>query len=114
MESVNEELNILEIRCENIKEYIFGEIFGVKFCVINDENNKINDYFVNQNIIPIKINQIDNEYYLINCISKKDYRWKRQYDKLNKHLSFCECIFCLDKRKIKNEIFYIIAESLFI
>ena len=70
--------------------------------------------FINQNIVPIKINQIANEYYLINCISHKDYKWKRQYDKLKKHLSFCECVLCFDKRKIKNEIFYIIAESLFI
>jgi hypothetical protein len=112
MEDIIQELNLIEINCEIVKEFIFGNIYGLKFCIIQYTDSKIIKYFIDNNIIPILLTNEFNNYEFHNLITNKKVLWKSTYKTIKKHLSSCECILCQEKIKIKNNIFYNIAESL--
>ena len=112
MENIIQELKIIEIDCKIIKEYIFGNIYGIQFGIINENDNNFKKiFFINNNIVPISINIFSNNYELKNLITNKIFTWKSN-NIIKKHLSPCECILCQEKIKIKNEFFYNIAESI--
>ena len=113
MEECVQELNLIDIDYELIKEFIFGKIYGIKFCILYDNNPKLIDIFTRNNIIPVLINKFANNFELYNLITNKKTVWKSNY-MIRKHLSQCECFLCQEKIKIKNELFYNIAESIII
>jgi len=111
MEEIVQELRLIGIDCEMVKEFIFGNVYRVKFCILQDNDKKIVDLTIMNNVAPIIVTHSSDNYELHNLITNNKVLWKSNYN-IRKHLFSCECILCKEKNKIKNDIFYNIAESI--
>jgi hypothetical protein len=111
MEEYVQELSYIDINCKIIKEFVFGNIHGITFGILQDNNQTIINTFIKNNIVPVLFNKFDNNFELHNLITNKKLVWKSNII-IKKHLSPCECLLCQQKIKIKNELFYNIAESI--
>ena len=104
------ELGYIGIECELIKEFIFGEVYGEKFCILQENDDNLINYFMSHDMVPILLTHTSNIFKLNNLITNNNIEWK-SFSNTKKHLFSCECILCQDKKKIKTDIFYNIAET---
>ena len=111
MEEFVQEFKVIDIDCKIIKEFIFGNVYGIHFGILHDNNSNIINIFIKNNIVPVLVNKFSNNFELYNLITNKKFVWKSN-NMIKKHLSPCECFLCQEKIKIKNELFYNIAESI--
>jgi hypothetical protein len=103
------ELKLLDITHKVINDIFFCNIFGIDFCIINE--NKMLDTTIQKNLIPLYITKNEETYEIFNFISKDIYKWK-SIDKISHDMSTNDCNCCKIKKQIKNDIFYVVAQGL--